>query len=77
MGIRDGLFEEVLTQARAKAGVASDTELKSDDWIEVLARFKAIVSRQTGHPFPSDPTVQLRMGIEAVFKSWNGKRAVD
>jgi len=77
MGIRDSLFEEVLTQARAKAGVKSDTDLNSEDWIEVLSRFKAIVSRQTGHPFPADPLTQLRMGIEAVFKSWNGKRAVD
>jgi pyruvate,orthophosphate dikinase len=77
MGIRDGFFEEVLTQARAKAGVNSDTDLNSEDWTEVLARFRAIISRQTGHAFPADPTVQLRMAIEAVFKSWNGKRAVD
>ena len=45
--------------------------------MEVLARFKTIISRQTGRAFPADPLVQLRMGIEAVFKSWNGKRAVD
>ncbi len=77
MGIHEGLFEEVLSQARARAGVANDTDLKSADWVEVLSRFKTIVTRQTGHPFPSDPMAQLRMGIEAVFKSWNGKRAVD
>jgi pyruvate,orthophosphate dikinase len=77
MGIRDGLFEEVLTRTRSEAGVDSDTGLQAEDWIEVLAQFKSIVSRQTGRPFPSDPLTQLRMGIEAVFKSWHGKRAID
>jgi pyruvate, orthophosphate dikinase len=72
LGLRDELFENVLASARATRGVASDADLSVDDLRSVVARFRDIAVR-----FPSDPTEQLRMAIEAVFASWNGKRAVD
>jgi pyruvate,orthophosphate dikinase len=77
MGIPDEPFEEVLTEARAKAGVESDTDLAAEDWKAVTKEFKAIFKRHTGLDFPTDPYEQLNMATEAVFKSWNGKRAVD
>jgi pyruvate,orthophosphate dikinase len=77
MGIDDEPFEEVISATRNKAGVESDTELSADDWKKVVARFKAIYHRHTTHDFPEDPFKQLKMATEAVFKSWNGKRAVD
>ncbi|MFC1567369.1 pyruvate, phosphate dikinase [Thermodesulfobacteriota bacterium] len=77
MGIPDEPFEEVLTEARAKAGVETDTELSAEDWKAVAKEFKAIFKRHTGLDFPTDPYKQLNMATEAVFKSWNGKRAVD
>jgi pyruvate,orthophosphate dikinase len=43
----------------------------------VVEQFKAIYHRHTTHDFPEDPYEQLKMATEAVFKSWNGKRAVD
>ena len=77
MGIPDEPFEEVLTEARARAGVETDTELTATDWKAVTERFKVIFRRHAAHNFPTDPYEQLKMATEAVFKSWNGKRAVD
>ncbi len=77
MDIPDEPFEEVLTEARAKAGVESDSDLKADDWKNVIEEFKAIYKKHTQQDFPTDPIEQLKLATEAVFKSWNGKRAVD
>ncbi|MEO7794760.1 MAG: pyruvate, phosphate dikinase, partial [Thermoanaerobaculia bacterium] len=77
MEIADEPFEEVLTAARAAAGVASDSELGAADWRKVTDAFKAIVAREAGRPFPQDPREQIRLATEAVFRSWNGRRAVD
>ena len=77
MDMSDEVFEEVLTKARDKAGVETDTELKAEDWKAVTDEFKSIFKRHTGKDFPTDPYEQLKMATEAVFKSWNGKRAID
>ncbi len=77
MGIDDEPFEAVITAARRAAGVEKDTELSADDWQQVTEQFKALYHRHTTHDFPEDPFKQLKMATEAVFKSWNGKRAVD
>ena len=53
-----------------------DTELGADDWREVTQKFREIVRTFAGHDFPDDPFEQLRLATEAVFKSWNGKRAI-
>jgi len=77
MGAPDEAFEEVLTAARLKAGVETDAELTADDWKNVTVKFKAIFRRYANRDFPTDPYDQLNLATEAVFKSWNGKRAVD
>ena len=77
MGIDDEPFEAVIAQARRAAGVENDTALSAQDWERVVAQFKAIYRRHTTHDFPEDPFKQLKMATEAVFKSWNGRRAVD
>jgi pyruvate, orthophosphate dikinase len=77
MGLPDDPFEEVITETRHKKGVKSDSELTADDWKEVTEKFKRIVRHKTGHDFPDDPLQQLLLATEAVFKSWNGKRAID
>ena len=77
MRIPDEPFEEVITDTRRKAGVNSDAELTADDWQKVTAEFKKIYKHHTHRDFPTDPLVQLRKATEAVFKSWNGKRAID
>ena len=77
LGIADEPFEEVLAAARARAGVASDSELGSAAWKRVTEEFRALFRRETGGDFPQDPIEQIRLATEAVFESWNGKRAVD
>jgi pyruvate,orthophosphate dikinase len=77
MGIADEPFEEVLTEARKKAGVESDSDLTAEDWKAVTEEFKKIFKKETGRDFPQDPMEQIRLATEAVFKSWNGRRAID
>ncbi|TDI85703.1 MAG: pyruvate, phosphate dikinase, partial [Chloroflexi bacterium] len=77
MGLPAEPFEEVIEELRKSKGVESDTDLAAEDWKAITERFKEIVKKGTGSEFPSQPMEQLRHAIEAVFKSWNGKRAVD
>jgi len=77
LAIADDPFEVVLAQARARRGVANDAELAVDDLDAIVREFKTIVRRESGRDFPSDPATQLTLAIEAVFRSWNGKRAID
>ena len=77
MGMDDEVFEDVITQARDKAGVETDAELSADVWKEIIDRFKTLFKAHTKLDFPEDPYVQLMLATEAVFKSWNIKRAVD
>ena len=68
----DGQFEE----AREKAGVKSDAEIPADVLRDLVEVYKTAVAEVTGQPFPQDPREQLRGAIEAVFRSWDGARAV-
>lgn len=77
MGIDDYVFEKVIEEAKEAAEVELDTELSGDAWKNITARFKTIFRSHTQVDFPQDPIDQLHMATEAVFKSWNGKRAVD
>ncbi len=76
-GIADEPFEEVLTEVLQRAGAENEAQLTAEDWKTVVNRFKTIYRRHSHHFFPMDPHDQLRMATEAVFKSWNGKRAAD
>jgi len=71
------LFEEKLHELVEAKGFTVDTELSAEDLKQLVGTFKAIVRAEAGVDFPDDPTEQLRYAIEAVFKSWNGKRARD
>ncbi len=77
MDVEDDLFEEVLAEAREKAAVKTDAELNAEQWKDVTEEFKTIFKAETGQDFPQDPIEQIRMATEAVFKSWDGKRATD
>jgi pyruvate,orthophosphate dikinase len=77
MGVPDEAFEEVISKFLKRRGVKSDTELTAEDWKAVAEQFKDIFRRFNRIDFPDDPYEQLRVATEAVFKSWNGKRAVD
>jgi pyruvate,orthophosphate dikinase len=77
LGIPDEHFEEPLREYKEKKGVKADTDLTAEDWKALAETFKKVVKAQKGFDFPQDPYEQLRLATEAVFKSWNGKRAVD
>lgn len=77
LGIPDEGFEEVLDSYKAGKGYKLDTDLTAEDLKELIARFKAVVKKNKGFDFPQDPFEQMRLATEAVFHSWNGKRAID
>jgi len=77
LDISDEAFEDVLDEYKKEKGYKLDTELKADDLKVLTDKFKAIVKKQKGFDFPQEPLEQLKLATEAVFKSWNGKRAVD
>jgi pyruvate, orthophosphate dikinase len=74
-GIRK-LLDEKLDEFKKEKGYNSDTEISAEELKLLAEEFKAIVKRAIGKPFPDDARAQLEGGIRAVFKSWNGKKAV-
>ena len=76
-GMGDDVFEHVIEQRRIEAGVATDPELGAEDWKALTQRFKELVKIHTRAPFPQDPVEQLKAATEAVFESWNTRRAMD
>ena len=77
MGVPDEVFEAVITAQRRESGVDNDANLGADAWKAVTVKFREIIRTYTGREFPTDPYEQLQQATEAVFKSWNGKRAND
>ena len=71
------LFEDALHDLVEHKGVSVDTELTAEDLAGLVETFKGIVKTEAGVDFPTDPQAQLRYAVEAVFKSWNGRRARD
>ncbi len=71
------VFEEAMHDLVEQRKVKNETELSADDLAGLVKTFKGIVKRESGVDFPSDPLEQLGFAIEAVFKSWNGRRAKD
>lgn len=74
-GIRVQL-ERLMEAMKQQKGYKLDTELTAEDLKELVAQFKQKVQEVLGRPFPDDPEEQLWGAIGAVFKSWNGRRAV-
>src|SRR5580700_3102028 len=77
LGISKEHFEELIEATRTSRGAKNDAEIDAASWKALIKRFKAIVRERTGREFPQDVREQLRFAIEAVFDSWNSKRAVD
>jgi pyruvate,orthophosphate dikinase len=74
-GIRKQL-DDMLDEYKHKKGYKSDTDLNAEDLKLLSEEFKNRVHASLGQPFPDDAKAQLEGGIKAVFKSWNGKKAV-
>ena len=74
-GIRK-VLDEMLDQYKHSKGFNSDTDLSADDLKFLAEEFKIAVKKSLGQEFPDDAEAQLFGGIKAVFKSWNGKKAI-
>ncbi|HEY0995001.1 MAG TPA: pyruvate, phosphate dikinase [Gemmatimonadaceae bacterium] len=70
-------FEHLLSAKRLTAGVESDAELGEEVLRNLVEEYKALVRTATGRDFPMDPREQLWGAIEAVWRSWTLKKAVD
>ncbi|MDO5444695.1 MAG: pyruvate, phosphate dikinase [Eubacteriales bacterium] len=68
-------FEKLIDEMKAAKGVTFDIELTAEDLKTLAEQFKAEYKNQIGTDFPSDPIVQLKGAIEAVFRSWDNPRA--
>jgi len=77
LGLDARLFEQIIEERKRAEGVKSDPEVGADGWRAVVAEFKRIIARECGSPFPQDVYEQLFRAIEAVFDSWNSKRAIE
>ena len=76
LGIDGSHFEHPLEDAKSAAGVKTDAELSADTLKGLCTKYLAVVKAETGKAFPQAPDKQLRGAVEAVFKSWNGARAI-
>lgn len=77
LGVPGRIFEQLLAEARSAAGVESDAELTASALEELVRKFHTAIEAATGKPFPQAPEEQLWGAIEAVWHSWNLKKAVD
>jgi pyruvate,orthophosphate dikinase len=77
LGLEDKPFDDAMAAMKRKVGVSQDVDLKAEDLAELANQFLKLVEEHTGKPFPEDPFKQLEIAIGAVFRSWNGKRAID
>jgi pyruvate,orthophosphate dikinase len=77
LGIDSEKFDHKFDEHKKKLGVTEDTQVGADTLGLLIQDYKAIVKKETGREFPTDPRKQLDLAIKAVFASWNGRRARD
>ena len=77
LGVPHHKFEQLLAAKRMTAGVDADSELSEEALRNLTEEYRQLVRASTGAPFPMDPVIQLWGAIEAVWKSWTLKKAVD
>ena len=76
LGIDGDVFEHGLEKMKADMGARTDADIPASSLIVLCDIYKKAVVEATGKPFPQDPAKQLRGAVEAVFRSWNGPRAI-
>jgi len=76
LGAKGDGFESIIRQHKEKLGVRSDVDVDAATWALLVREFKDLIKEKTGQGYPEDPWTQLQMAVAAVFRSWNGQRAV-
>ena len=77
LGLDSEPFEDILRRHRSEHGVVNDADLPPAALRATVESFRAHVAARSSTPFPEDPYDQLRLAVEAVFHSWNSRRAFD
>ncbi len=77
LGIDDEKFDEHFNDVKERVGVKADVGLEAEHLREISEKFLLVVRQESGEEFPQDVMRQLQLAVEAVFRSWMGKRAVD
>jgi pyruvate,orthophosphate dikinase len=77
LGIDDEKFDEHFNDVKKRVGVKADVGLEAEHLREISEKFLLVVRQESGEEFPQDVMRQLQLAVEAVFRSWMGKRAVD
>jgi pyruvate,orthophosphate dikinase len=76
LGVKGDRFEAIIREHKQRLNVTEDTDLDAQTLLAIVREFKHQVKEETQEEFPADPWDQLRLGVAAVFQSWNGNRAV-
>ncbi len=76
MGIDHSKFEAILDEVKEEVGAKLDTDLDAEALKKVIQKYKELYKKETGEDFPQKPYEQLKRAINAVFESWNNKRAI-
>ncbi len=77
MGCEHEEFEHEIHKLKDEKKAKLDTDLSADDLKELVKRYKAVYKKHVGEDFPQEPKKQLMLAINAVFNSWNGKKAIE
>ncbi|MEM4316284.1 MAG: pyruvate, phosphate dikinase [Nitrososphaerota archaeon] len=77
MGVEGHKFEEILERHKEMLNIRLDIEIPLEHLKQIVDEFKMLIKQEKGVDFPQDPKTQLKMAIEAVFKSWNNPRAME
>ncbi len=71
------VFDQIFDARKKKVKAKFDTDLSAEDLKAIIADYKELVQKKTGKPFPQEALEQLSMARDAVFRSWNGQRAIE
>ena len=76
MGVPHEMFEDAFAKIKNKYKATIDTDVPEEGIVELCDAYKEVFRKRVGEMFPQNPFKQLELAIEAVFKSWNGERAI-
>ena len=75
MGVGKKHFEELIDAMKKKKGVEFDVDLTAEDLKALAEQFKSEYKKELDEDFPTDPIIQLKEAVKAVFRSWDNPRA--
>ncbi|RKN84734.1 pyruvate, phosphate dikinase [Paenibacillus ginsengarvi] len=74
-GIEPIRFEKLLHELKSAEGAEQDRDVSGEGWERLVELYKELIVKTSGKPFPQSVSEQLKLAVEAVFRSWNNHRA--